>query len=116
VFLGSTTNRAAIFQFRKGIGDIEVDLMMGNNHKGALLVMTDRATLHTLTFESDKAFPEHQPIGLTRNQALQKIELITRTYKKIYNVSKINLCSCFINTNIMVLIRSRRIQHYFGYS
>jgi len=28
-------------------GDIEVDFMMGKNHKGALLVMTDRATLHT---------------------------------------------------------------------
>lgn len=28
-------------------GDIEVDFMMGKNHKGAILVMTDRATLHT---------------------------------------------------------------------
>ncbi|MFN3298769.1 MAG: IS30 family transposase [Sediminibacterium sp.] len=27
--------------------DIEVDFMMGKNHKGAILVMTDRATLHT---------------------------------------------------------------------
>jgi len=28
-------------------GDIEVDFMMGKNHKVALLVMTDRATLQT---------------------------------------------------------------------
>ncbi|MEY2903861.1 MAG: hypothetical protein RLY89_2967, partial [Bacteroidota bacterium] len=31
----------------KRLGDIEVDLMMGKNHKGALLVMTDRASLYT---------------------------------------------------------------------
>jgi IS30 family transposase len=72
---------------------IEVDLMMGKNHQGALLVMTDRATLHThlhnlpnkkshtisqsirrilhkatyplhtLTFDNDKAFAGHQAIG-----------------------------------------------------
>jgi IS30 family transposase len=33
---------------RTRIGDIEVDLMMGSNHKSALLVMTDRATLVTM--------------------------------------------------------------------
>jgi len=32
---------------RKRPGDIEVDFMMGKNHKGAILVITDRATLHT---------------------------------------------------------------------
>jgi IS30 family transposase len=67
---------------------------MGKNHQGALLVMTDRATLHTrlhklpnknshtvsqsirrtlnketyplhtLTFDNDKAFAGHRPIGL----------------------------------------------------
>lgn len=30
------------------IGDIEVDLMMGSNHKSVLLVMIDRATLLTM--------------------------------------------------------------------
>jgi IS30 family transposase len=30
------------------IGGIEVDLMMGENHKSALLVMTDRTTLVTM--------------------------------------------------------------------
>jgi len=68
--------------------------MMGKNHQSALLVMTDRATLdthlhklpnkkshtvcqslhrilhkatyplHTLTFDNDNAFAEHQAIGL----------------------------------------------------
>jgi IS30 family transposase len=33
---------------RKRIGDIEVDLMMGKNHKSALLVITDRTTLVTM--------------------------------------------------------------------
>ena len=90
----SIENRPAIVQSRKRVGDIEVDLMMGKNHQGALLVMTDRATLHTrlhklpnkkshtvsqsirrilhkatyplhtLTFDNDKAFAEHQAIGL----------------------------------------------------
>jgi IS30 family transposase len=32
-------------------GDIELDFMMGKNHKGALLVMTDRATLHTSLYK-----------------------------------------------------------------
>ena len=90
----SIENRPAIVQSRKRVGDIEVDLMMGKNHQGALLVMTDRATLHThlhklpnktshtvsqsirrilhkatyplhtLTFDNDKAFAGHQAIGL----------------------------------------------------
>lgn len=30
---------------RKRFGDIEIDLIMGSNHKSALLVMVDRATL-----------------------------------------------------------------------
>ena len=43
----SIENRPAIVSKRKRAGDIEVDLMMGKNHKGALLVLTDRATLYT---------------------------------------------------------------------
>ncbi|WP_156112410.1 IS30 family transposase [Lacinutrix jangbogonensis] len=40
--------RPKVVEKRLRIGDIEVDLMMGNNHKSALLVMTDRATLVTM--------------------------------------------------------------------
>ena len=41
-------NRPDVVKQRSRIGDIEVDLMMGRNHKSALLVMTDRATLVTM--------------------------------------------------------------------
>lgn len=98
--------RPAIVAKRKRPGDMEVDLMMGSHHKGALLVMTDRATLHTrlrklkskesngvskgiikslsksnftihtLTFDNDKAFTQHERIG---NQ-LQSNTYFTRPY------------------------------------
>jgi IS30 family transposase len=42
------SERPQIVNERKRIGDIEVDLMMGKNHKSALLVMTDRTTLVTM--------------------------------------------------------------------
>lgn len=84
--------RPAVVGKRRRIGDLEVDLMMGKKHKGAILVMTDRATLHTkllklknkesetvyeasvkclmesnyqirtLTFDNDKAFSAHESI------------------------------------------------------
>jgi IS30 family transposase len=40
--------RPVVVGKRARIGDIEVDLMMGSNHKSALLVMTDRTTLLTM--------------------------------------------------------------------
>lgn len=89
----SIVDRPAIVETRQRIGDIEVDLMMGSNHKGAILVLTDRATLHTrlkklmskesapvakaiincltnnnypahtLTFDNDMAFSRHKHIA-----------------------------------------------------
>lgn len=91
--------RPKIVQKRKRLGDIEVDFMMGKNHKGALLVMTDRASLytrlhklknrksevvskavikkvrkkgcplHTITFDNDKGFADHMTIANTLNVA-----------------------------------------------
>lgn len=85
--------RPEIVSKRLRPGDIEVDFMLGKDHKGALLVMTDRATLHTtlhklrsrhsrmvrkaivkklskagypihtLTFDNDKGFSEHMDIA-----------------------------------------------------
>ena len=43
----SIEQRPAIVNKRKRIGDAEVDLMMGKHHRGALLVVIDRATLKT---------------------------------------------------------------------
>ena len=89
--------RPEIVQKRIRPGDIEVDFMMGKNHKGALLVMTDRATLytclhklqnrqsdvvskaiieilnkmdyplHTITFDNDKGFANHMEVANTLN-------------------------------------------------
>lgn len=42
------SKRPAIIEERKRIGDLEADLMMGKNHKSALLVLTDRTTLITM--------------------------------------------------------------------
>ncbi|MFM7194800.1 MAG: IS30 family transposase [Bacteroidota bacterium] len=84
--------RPSVVSKRKRLGDLEIDLMMGKNHNGALSVMTDRATLHTrmvklnnqesktvlaasvnrlsrssypirtLTFDNDQAFSTHKSI------------------------------------------------------
>ena len=89
--------RPKIVQKRVRPGDVEVDFMMGKNHKGALLVMTDRATLHTrlhklknrhshvvskaiiqelstvdypmhtITFDNDKGFADHIDVAKTLN-------------------------------------------------
>lgn len=89
----SIEKRPKIVVKRKLLGDFEVDLMMGKNHKGVLLVMTDWAslntrivklnvksseevsaaiikkltpssyTLHTLTLDNDKAFTNHLKIA-----------------------------------------------------
>lgn len=89
----SIEKRPKIVNKRDRPGDIEVDFMMGKNHKGALLVMTDRATLHTslhklknrqshavskviiqklnqveypmytITFDNDKGFADHMTVA-----------------------------------------------------
>lgn len=88
----SIEKRPKIVEKRKRIGDYEVDLMMGKEHKSALLVITDRATLKTkmrkiqgknskvisqkivaairskkmpvksLTFDNDMAFADHMHV------------------------------------------------------
>jgi transposase, IS30 family len=97
--------RPKIVDKRKRFGDIEVDLVMGKNHKSALLVMVDRATLitkiqklkgknatvitqklinemkklpklKTITFDNDQAFTNHQKIG----KALGVETFFTRPY------------------------------------
>ena len=39
------SERPFIIEQRQRIGDLEADLMMGKDHKSALLVLTDRTTL-----------------------------------------------------------------------
>ena len=98
--------RPKVVKQRKRPGDIEVDFMMGKNHKGALLIMTDRATLytklhklenrnsntvsktiiksllkckhpiHTITFDNDKGFADHMTVA----NALNADTYFTRPY------------------------------------
>jgi IS30 family transposase len=42
------SERPVVIEQRKRIGDLEADLMMGKDHKSALLVLTDRTTLITM--------------------------------------------------------------------
>ena len=53
----SIDQRPKIVAKRKRIGDLEIDLMVGKNYKGGLLVITDRATLKTTLekFESKQS-------------------------------------------------------------
>ena len=44
----SIEHRPEVVAQHKRIGDIEIDLMIGSNHKSALLVMTDRTRLVTI--------------------------------------------------------------------
>jgi transposase, IS30 family len=101
----SIENRPAVVEDRKRFGDVEVDLVMGKNHKSALLVTVERSTLHTtidklkgknadvitnkiikrmrqlpniktMTFDNDQAFTHHQKIA----KALQINTYFTRPY------------------------------------
>ena len=102
----SIENRPKIVNKRARLGDIEVDFMMGKNHKGVVLVMTDRATLHTklhklesrnsntvsktiikrlakskhpvhtITFDNDKGFADHMSVA----NALNADTFFTRPY------------------------------------
>lgn len=68
----SIEQRPPIVSERKRLGDFEVDLMMGKDHKGALLVLTDRATLHTrltkITSKESKVVFDALKSSLRRNK------------------------------------------------
>ncbi len=101
----SIEKRPAIVNKRKRFGDTEVDLIMGKNHKSALLITVDRATLittidkltgknseiitkkiilrmkrfpntKTMTFDNDQAFSQHEKIA----KALKIKTYFTRPY------------------------------------
>lgn len=89
-------HRPKVVDTRKRIGDIEIDLMMGAKRKPALLIMIDRKTreidlikiesksskyiskkiktrlkkkeqIHTLTFDNDLAFADHEKLAKSLN-------------------------------------------------
>ncbi len=55
----SIEKRSKIAARRKRLGDIEVDLIIGKNHQGGLLVMLDRASLLTTIDKIDSKKPKH---------------------------------------------------------
>lgn len=75
----SIESRPKIVEKRNRIGDIEVDLMMGKNHQGALLVITDRATLRTQLklLPSKKSTKVHQGMKQRLSNLKYKIKTIT---------------------------------------
>jgi IS30 family transposase len=102
----SIYKRPKVVKQRKRPGDIEVDFMIGKSHKGALLVITDRVTLHTklhklenrnsnavsktmikslfkskhqihaITFDNDKGFADYMTVA----KALSADTYFTRPY------------------------------------
>ena len=52
-------NRSALANRRKRLGDIEVDLIIGKNHQGGLLVMLDRASLVITIDQINSKKPQH---------------------------------------------------------
>lgn len=72
------TKRPKVVQKRKRLGDIEMDLMMGKRDKGgAILVMTDRASLHTQLIKlPDKTA---KPLIRKAKQRLSKLPFKLRT-------------------------------------
>ncbi len=55
----SIEKRSKLAGRRKRLGDIEVDLIIGKNHKGGLLVMLDRASLVTTIDKITSKKPKH---------------------------------------------------------
>ena len=55
----SIEKRSALADRRKRLGDIEVDLIIGKNHQGGLLVMLDRASLVTTIDKINYKKPQH---------------------------------------------------------
>lgn len=69
------TERPEIVKERKRIGDLEADLMMGKDHKSALLVLTDRTTLITMIEKLN---------GKTATEVTQKIKLRLSRFSSSY--------------------------------
>ena len=77
----SMEDRPKIVDNRERLGDVEVDLMMGKDHKSALLVMTERTTLiTTLDFLGGKDSKVIQQIISDRISRIGKSWIKTMTF------------------------------------
>lgn len=84
----SIEKRPPIVNKRERLGDIEVDLMMGKNHKGALLVMTDRASLYTIIRKMESKNADQMAEAITDNLSRSKHKLETLTFDNDQAFSK----------------------------
>lgn len=77
----SIEKRPKVVDNRERLGDVEVDLMMGKDHKSALLVMTERTTLiTTLDFLEGKDSIVVQQIISDRISRIGKSWIKTMTF------------------------------------
>ncbi len=76
----SIEQRPQIINKRERLGDIEVDLMMGKNHKGSLLVMTDRASLFTRIRKMHSKNADQMAEAIVEELSQDKHKLETLTF------------------------------------
>ncbi|HLR24248.1 MAG TPA: IS30 family transposase [Fodinibius sp.] len=74
----SIDQRPDVVEERSRLGDIEVDLMVGKNHKSALLVLTDRTTL--LTKLQKVSSKQAQPMAEAITSQLSDIRFYSYLY------------------------------------
>ena len=74
----SIEKRSKLVSRRKRLGDIEVDLVIGKNHKSGLLVMLDRASLVTTIDKINSKKPAHiKRLILKRMKNYQPLKTMT---------------------------------------
>ena len=74
----SIEKRSKLASRRKRLGDIEVDLIIGKNHQGGLLVMLDRASLITTIDKISSKKPKHiKKLILKRMKNNQHLKTMT---------------------------------------
>ena len=98
----SIERRPKIVNKRSRLGDIEVDFMMGKNHNGAILVMTDRATLYTCLQKLE-----------TRGSLIVSNSIIKRLRKMGYRIYTVTFDNDLGFTNHMMVAKALNADTYF---
>ena len=98
----SIESRPKIVKKRSRLGDIEVDFMMGKNHNGALLVMTDRSTLYTCLQKLE-----------TRGSVIVSDAIIKRLKKMGYRIRTVTFDNDLGFANHMEVAKALNAETYF---
>jgi IS30 family transposase len=75
--------RPKVVTQRKKLGDIEVNFMMGKSHKGELLVITDRATLHNKLHKIENRNSNTVSKTMIKNLLKSKHQIHTITFDNV---------------------------------